>query len=191
MPRKKDRQTSVLMELPMQRRDAKRLGVETSACRLVVGPGGGEESAILLVAKMLDALRPPGSCTFIHSVNEFVPLEETWEAGDAEKDVIGELSVVRVCRDGVIGNILLKWEAEAHVVFWKKEETIAHVISQLQEKNAKFWKPSPESYEATYLRGRVLGDMVGFFARSHLSLELIGIRALICESFDTIRKLIG
>ena len=176
----------LMMEIPLNKKVAKRRAIDPSLSRLIVGPRKQDKEGPRLITQILRSLRPPDKTIFIRAVGEFIEPKNISLPEDKRVTFLSDLQVLRIEDPDVLSEVLSLWKAEAHVIFFGDNKTAQLIISSLSQFHEKWWKIAKGGYEHPYLQQIGLCEPFLFFSESHMSLEIIGSEHTILSCFDSL-----
>jgi hypothetical protein len=177
--------SKIKLEIPFEKRDAKKRGISSSFCRMIVEFPDGKEGCAQL-EQCINLWRPEEKEIIGVAMNEFVSPSRKNEAGIMSKE-IGGFSTIRTCS---LNSMLFHWDAEAHVFFYSSEQDSKRIIESVADSERRWWKFSRGGHEPLFLKQIDTVGVFLFFERSHMSLEIIGKKTEVFRCFDVIRQFI-
>ena len=173
------------LEVPIDRSDASRRGIDPALCRLIVR---FKDEDFPAVGRILTSLCPIDKSIYMTSVGEFVSLRDLLSKTTNAIDAVSITDqLVRLRCTETVDIFLSLWKAEPLVVFFANDDTARILLSAVAQSESKWWEPSKTGCESSFLAQRSLTDSVLFFSEDHMSLEAFGSQSSILKFFDHIR----
>lgn len=182
----------LLLEIPVNTKDARRFEAELTLSRLVLTLPCGSRGPYSEFARLIEALRPPELSTFVSPIGSFVSFNELSAAVDGRSiALVPEPALARTSTMDGTQTILRTWRSEVLVIMFANDRTAKEVAASVQASKSRWWAFARSGYEGPYLKHIRVCDPMIFFSETRSSLELIGTEAQIRRAFDTACGVIG
>lgn len=180
---------SLILEVPINRKDAKRRGIDESLCRLLLYLDEGIDDYHLFAAKLIELNKPTNDEICIVPYGAFKELSElNIQEEDYSYDSQLHYCIVRNIES--LSTILKEWEAEGLVFFYCNEKICADLIDKIRSSEPKILELSKSGYEIPFLKQVDICELFLFYSMSRSAFELIGNKISIMNFFEKIKNLL-
>lgn len=166
-------EVSLTVEVPIGADDARRRGIPIALSRINLRASSGKDAEIVL-NRILEGNAKDETRWFACAVGEFDGNPPSRASTGGPTGGVRQLGADALSSQFSTGAEVLNWDAEAVIVFRAKPDIAVEVLARVERLNERWWAPSAPGHEAKFLKQLDLTDPFIFFAKSHLSIEIIG-----------------
>ena len=180
---------TLILEIPIDGKDAKRRGINESLCRLLLHLDERMDHYHSFAAKLIYLNKPVNKEICIVPYGIFKEFRElNIQKGDYSYN--SQLNYCVVRDNELLVPILKGWEAEELIFFYSSEKLCTDLLDKIKSSEPKFFKLSKGGYELPFLKQIDVCELFLFYSISRSSFEIIGNKVNVMGVFERIQHLV-